>query len=163
MIQRVKQFCRAVTAKVDSADRRYVERYLPPEAAKLFYAMSTVDQRHALNVAHSLERLLDGTDTERDFMLRVALLHDVGRVRGDMGIIGKVAAVLLAEFAPRLANFFAAKTNFMHVYFHHAEIGAAKLKALGFVDEAAIIALHHTSSADESVELCLLKQADELN
>ena len=50
MIQRVKQFYRAVTAQITPEDRQWVAESLPPAAQKLFYAMHPADQYHAINV-----------------------------------------------------------------------------------------------------------------
>ena len=91
MIQRVKQFYRAITARITMADRAWVEETLPAAAKPLFYDMHPADQYHALNVAKTAMRLWgEAPAGDRDLLLRAALLHDVGRVQGDMDIMGKV-------------------------------------------------------------------------
>ena len=105
MIQRVKQFCLAVTAQITPADRQWVAESLPPAAQELFYAMHPADQYHALNVARTAMELWEKQQTgDRDLLLRAALLHDIGKKRGDMDIMGKVWAVLLKHYFPAKAQ-----------------------------------------------------------
>ena len=98
-----------------------------------------------------------------------ALLHDVGRVQGDMDIMGKVLAVLVKHFAPVKARQLAeTKTGWLghilYVYYQHPEIGAMKLEGIGMKEEAAIIRCHHRKKTEnDPPELALLRAADELN
>ena len=170
MIQRVKQFYRAVTARITIEDRAWVEETLPAAAQSLFYAMHPADQYHALNVAKTAMRLWgEAPAGDRDLLLRAALLHDVGRVQGDMDIMGKVLAVLVKHFAPVKARQLAeTKTGWLghilYVYYQHPEIGAVKLEGIGMKEEASIIRCHHRKKTEnDPPELALLRAADELN
>ena len=165
---RVRQFCRAVTARVTADDRAFVARMLPEKALPLFYAMHRADQRHALNVAHTAAQLAAAETHPVDvpFLLRCALLHDVGRQRGDLDILGKVACVLLVHFFPRRARVWAERgqSQWLYIYFHHPAIGAARLRRIGLAREAALIEQHHEAEkADDAIELRLLRAADERN
>lgn len=179
MIQRIRQFIRAMTARIRPEDRAWIDRSLPAAARPLFYAMHPADQYHALHVARTAMTLWRAmpakgqAETDASFLLRCALLHDVGRVRGDMDIWGKVFCVLMARIAPEYAHRMAEqektkKTSAigraLYVYFHHAEIGAAKLRAAGLPEEAAVIARHHQAmAAGDPLVLKLLREADEKN
>lgn len=170
MIQRIRQFYRAMTARITPADRQWVEERLPADAQKLFYAMHPADQYHALNVAKTAMHLSsEHPSVDSALLLRAALLHDVGRVQGDMDVMGKVLAVLVKHFFSQKARQLAEKQHgwlehIMYVYYHHPEIGASKLETIGMTEEAAIIRWHHASAAgNEPPELVLLRAADELN
>ena len=170
MMQRIRQFYRAVRARITPVDKQWLEGILPADAQKLFYAMHPADQYHALNVARTAMRLSSEYSTvDKALLLRAALLHDVGRVQGDMDIMGKVLAVLVKHYFPQKAQQLAKKQNgwlghIMYVYYHHPEIGASKLETIGMVEEAAIIRWHHAPSAgNESPELVILRAADDLN
>ncbi len=170
MIQRIKQFYRAVTASISPADKNWVAKHLPQEAQTLFYAMHPADQYHVLHVARTAMKLWEKAPVgDRELLLRAALLHDVGRVRGDLDIFGKVWAVLLKHYLPAQAQALAQSDkgylgHIMYVYYHHPEIGAQKLEAIGMVQEAAIIRYHHAPpTTNEPPELALLRAADELN
>ena len=152
------------------ADRAWVEETLPAAAQSLFYAMHPADQYHALNVAKTAMRLWgEAPAGDRDLLLRAALLHDVGRVQGDMDIMGKVLAVLVKHFSPGKARELAEANDgwlghVLYVYYWHPEIGALKLEEIGMNEEAAIIRCHHrTLAQNDPPELALLQAADELN
>ena len=66
-------------------DHALVANYLDEPGRFLFYQMDLVDQQHTLKVARYLLREVAfrrGVDTER--LIQAALLHDSGKVRGDM-------------------------------------------------------------------------------
>ena len=171
---RIRQFARAVAASVTDDDMRFVCDYLPDDLRPLFFAMSVPDQHHAIMTARtalSLARASDSGVDER-LLARVALLHDVGRRAGDMGaggIVGKVATVLIASVAPSWARKRAegdgsAMTHWLHIYYHHAAIGAHLIRDAGYEREAAIVARHHELSRDDDEpELKILRMADNLN
>ena len=104
-------------------------------------------------------------------MLRCALLHDVGRTRGDLGTAGKILTVFLHAVSPCWAARRGAVDGTpgslqhkLYIYQHHAMLGAAKLHQLGLQREAAIVAAHHRPpTADDALELVLLRRADAMN
>ena len=167
MFRRVKQFSRAMTAQVTPDDGKYIAAHLSPEEQELFFAMSTEDQCHSLNTAYTIERLVieDKQGIDREFLIRCALLHDVGRVDGDLSTFGKVFTVLVSGIAPGVADNLELKGNRqLYIYRHHAEIGARKLQQLGLYREAKIVAKHHSPpSPDDPYELKLLRLADSEN
>ena len=171
--RRVGQFAAAMLAKVTEQDKEYVASYLSDVEQKLFYAVSIPDQKHAIRVARTAERLIraENVACDKRLTVRSALLHDVGRTRRDMGTSGKVISVLLrACFGTRIKSW--RKKNLrrkglrhvIYVYYEHPKIGAEMLRAIGDECEAAIIEKHHSEpKADEPIELTLLRRADELN
>jgi len=167
LINRVKQFFRALTAKVTPEDDKYISSHLDSREQKLFFAMSVVDQCHSLRVAYTIERLVieDKKNIDREFLIRCALLHDIGRVKGDMSVAGKIFAVLVTEFFPNLADKLEMHGNkLIYIYRHHAEISARKLQSIELYKEAKIVARHHAPPRDDDPkELKLLRLADEEN
>ena len=174
MKQRIMQFFYGLTAKLCAHDHVFIRRFLDEEEQVLFYGMDVVDQRHALYTAYTALELARGKDgVDGMFLVRIALLHDIGRMKGDLGLWGKVFAVLMHDFSPRLAQRCAhpAKEGCLaffrralYVYYHHAEVGSEKLLRLGHAKEAAAVRLHHKpASSSDSIELCLLRKADSMN
>lgn len=167
MLRRIRQFFQALTAKVTPDDGKYLAAHLNSDEQRLFFAMSIVDQYHSLKTAYTIERLVieDKQGIDREFLIRCALLHDVGRVKGDMGIFGKVFVVLVTGLFPKLADKLSLRGNKMiYIYRHHAEIGGRKLQKIGLFREAKIIAKHHAPpKEDDPYELKLLRLADEAN
>jgi len=172
LLGRIRQFVRAMTAHITEEDRAYVASVLPQNALPLFYAMHRADQRHALNVARTAVEFLDAlepqerTQVDRALLERCALLHDVGRRKGDLDIFGKVFCVLLVHFFPERSRRWAedGTSAMLHVYYHHPQIGAELLRGIGLFEEADIIERHHEpAKLDDSIELRLLREADEAN
>ena len=167
IIKRGKQFFRALFAKITPEDRQYISLYLNAEEQKLFFAMSTIDQFHCLNVAYTIGKFIieDKKNIDRKFLIRCALLHDIGRVDGDLNIFQKVFVVLVMKFAPNFAIKLERQGNHaIYIYNHHAEIGARKLQKINLFREAKIIAKHHSPpSSEDPDELKLLRLADEKN
>ena len=172
---RVGQFLRAISAKVTAEDIAFMEAHLPEKARPLFLAMHPADQRHVLSVAHTALAMAEQEpELDREFLLRCCLLHDVGRVKGTMDIWGKVFGVLAEKFLPpalrrqleccQAEHFWQRPGLALYVYRCHAEIGAEKLKELGFQREAELVRLHHAPEAQEDPEeLKILRRADALN
>lgn len=173
---RVRQFARALTERMTAEDWRHVKAILPAAALPLFRAMHPADQCHVLHVARTAEKMAEReglSREERTILARCALLHDVGRVKGDLDIMGKVFAVLVMHGLPAVGRRMMRKDaqrlwqkpgHALYVYRHHPAIGAAKLRAIGLTKEAAIIAQHHEPpSLFDPPVLRLLKAADEEN
>jgi putative nucleotidyltransferase with HDIG domain len=175
MLNRIKQFFSAVTAKITGPDREFVDKSLYGDEKALFFGMNVPDQRHALNVAYTaLDLAQKGESVDRRLLVRCALLHDVGKVRGDVSTFDKVITVLAQHFAPdwakkwgrygrggRLDNL----RHAFYTYYHHAERGAQLLTAVGSEPQLISIILRHHElpAAIEASELKLLRQADSLN
>lgn len=174
--RRVRQFARAMTEHMTEKDWRHVQALLPADALPLFRAMHPADQCHVLHVERTAEEMAAREHLpreERALLARCALLHDVGRVRGDLDVMGKVFAVLVMHGLPAVGRRMMCRDahvpwrklgHALYVYRHHPAIGAAKLRAAGLAEEAAIIAQHHEppSLLDPPV-LRILKAADEQN
>ena len=167
IFKRVKQFYRAISAKLSADDNKYISAHLSPKEQKLFFAMDVVDQYHSLHVAYTIERFVieDSQGIDREFLIRCALLHDIGRVKGDMSTFGKVFVVLISAFLPSFADKLELQGNrLLYIYRHHAEIGAKKLQDAGLYKEAKIVARHHLPPSDDDPrELKLLRIADDKN
>lgn len=175
MRKRVKQFLRALGARITPADRLFIDEYLSFGEQKLFYGMSVQDQYHCRRVARDIISLAgDRRDIETRFLIRCALLHDVGRRWGDVSTWDKIAAVLLHYFLPgqtrrwartgrgsRLDNL----RHALHVSACHPQRGVALLRQLGVEAELLrIIGAHHKPpSKKDPPALVLLRQADDLN
>ena len=169
MAGRLYQFYRAVTASLTEQDRQYVEKYLPAEAQKLFWNMSTADRYHALHVAYTAIEIAKSEKCDSDLLRRSALLHDVGRTDGSMNVWEKSIAVIIVGCFPEFARKLAQKNNgwlsgILHIYFFHPQIGAEMLEEIGMNKEAEIVSHHHDHVVPESnIELRILQQADSEN
>jgi len=173
--KRVKQAVAALTARIDESDKGFVDKYLNKAQAALFWQMNLPDQRHALNVAYTARKLAaDQADVDQQLLIKCALLHDVGKVKGDVSTADKIITVILDTFAAQWAKSWGKMgrggkiDNLRHavyIYYNHAARGAAMLRAAGLPQELIeIVARHHEAPVvGEPPELTLLKMADSLN
>jgi len=175
MANRLKQFYRALTAKVDDQDLVLVKSWLSDNELDLFLQMSIIDQKHCINVAHSAKLLAKICTTDEQLLMKATLLHDCGRKNGDLGLLGKSFAVLFDKIFgghrftklnplqwPKLCY---RPYQLLDVYYRHPERSAAALASIhGSEQLIRIVLAHHLPAAEtDCLELKLLKQADALN
>ncbi len=95
---RARQFFLALRAQPLTADELApVRSILTPDQMNLFLQMQHSEQRHALNVLHTIQ---GWGETDPD-LLTAALLHDVGKIRAPLRLWERVLIVLGQTFAPR--------------------------------------------------------------
>ena len=100
-LYRLRQFFAAVAGYITLDERVLVVRLLDPGELRLFERMPRFDQRHCLDVYHTLARA--GHDDP--LLLRAALIHDCGKVADDGRAIPLIyygLFVVLKRFAPSL-------------------------------------------------------------
>ena len=171
----MKQFVRALGARIRPEDRTFIGEYLTSAEQEVFFGMSVQDQFHCRRVAHDIVILANGrNDVERRFLIRCALLHDTGRRWGDVSTWDKIAAVLLHYFFPEQTRGWAREgqgtrlENLRHALFVsacHPQRGVALLRPIGVEPELlTVIGAHHESpTIKDPPALTLLRRADDLN
>lgn len=173
ILYRARQFFSAIRAYFIKADRQLVNNYLDKKEQILFDNMDKATQRHAILVAQECLKLAQNYQVNTNLLIKASLLHDTGKVKGDMGIIDRTLVVLLAKINPKLITSLSRKgkgglwDNFRHalyLYLYHPKIGAEQLKNIGA--SASLVALvenhHHPQQPGDSKELTLLRQADNM-
>ena len=175
MWNRIKQVWSALTARLTPADRAFVAAHLNAREQALFWGMALPDQRHSLNVAYTALDLAAGRPAvDQPLLVRCALLHDVGKRRGDVSTLDKILTVAVYGLWPRGAAKIAAPgrggrvqhiRHAFYLYRHHAAYSAALVRQAGTAPPAAeIINRHHAApTPGEPPELTLLRQADGAN
>jgi hypothetical protein len=134
---------------------------------ELWRRMSGPDRRHAIAVAHRVERAL-GHEATRP-VLAAAMLHDVGKVVSGLGLFGRVGATLVAfgggHGQARDMQRQRGLTRRVGLYLRHPEIGGDML-AMGGSDPFTVAwtRQHHLPPDEWSVDRHLgecLKAADD--
>lgn len=110
------------------------------------------DRRHSLGVARRVDETL-GPESEPRW-LAAALMHDVGKVRCGLGIMGRVAATLVMGVVGRARvrswSGRAGLRGRFGRYADHGAIGGAMIRAAGGRDEVARWAeVHHRLRRDD--------------
>lgn len=91
---KIRQTGAHLAARVGSAERAGLERWLTPAEIALFDRMHVADRRHGLDVVATLRR--DGV-TDRDVLV-AGLLHDAGK--GDTGVAPRIVHSLGEALGP---------------------------------------------------------------
>lgn len=141
---RVRQFVRAIRARVTPAEWAWAGECLPPAALQLFRTLPRQDQRHALDVAHALA---ESGQTDAD-LLEAALLHDGGKAGAGLTVWHRSIIVLLHRLLPGWLEWLGARDAGWRrpfwAHLHHPEIGATRAEAAGCAPLTVwIIRWHH--------------------
>lgn len=146
---RVRQFAKALVARVGPQEGALARQVLPPGAAGLFGGMARPDQRHALDMLGALRR--QGQDAPE--LLAAGLLHDVAK-SGRVRTWHRVVWVLLERWRPqwlqRLAvDDGASWRSAFWVQQHHADLSARLAETAGCsVGTVELIRHHHDGAAE---------------
>ncbi len=169
MKHRLRQFKKALIAKLTFTDVEFVRKYLSHPEQILFYCMRVYDQKHALEVAGKClaENFLDG-DINRAKLIRAALLHDVGKAYTKVSLFIRVLYVLSGIKYDRVeANKQKDRTkptflNQLYVLSRHADLGALMLEQIDEDKEIIEVVRNHNSSpqSQESHILPIIRSID---
>ena len=154
--RRVKQFFRALTARVTSEDREKAASLPGSNLFPLFSDMTAWDQRHGLTVCRELEL----RDYEQRELLQAALLHDCGKAAAEIKLWHRVAAVLMKALLPGLwkSEFWRAPGTWrypLYAYREHPSLGSGMAEEGGCSkSDAWLIRFHedHRDSWDGCLE-----------
>ena len=171
-IHRFKQFYRAMFSDYTKADGSFAASYLGTEEQSLFNQLPAFEKKHAVNVARRmLEMALYNPELDPRKLVRLGLLHDIGKIAERNTIFSKSLLVLLRYFLPdiylKLAEKGKRDNRFRRYYVHrhHGEVGAGMLERIGESSEIISIVKKHDPrvepfAPEDPVELKLLQQAD---
>lgn len=163
MFYRVKQFYLALTAKITKEDQEFIKTYLTIDEQALFKKLQISEQKHSINVAKDIQRHTeDHNNKER--LIRLGLLHDIGKINVQVRTIHKVIIVILNNLTKgRLKKHHQNKK--IHSYYYHGETGAQMLAKIGGYDEQflSIIENHHNKKINNNPLLKTLQKWDDYN
>jgi putative nucleotidyltransferase with HDIG domain len=171
MLGAFKRFAGIFGGKLTQSDQEFVRSYLDDSGQFLFFQMNDVDQRHSVAVARALlsevgyHRELDG-----DTLIKAALLHDIGKVEGDLNAINRIVAGLVRRVSPSLRNKLGVpfrnrgwKIRYgFYVDQIHPLRGSHMAKAFGIEAKVVELIRHHHDrpGKNQSPELTCLQLAD---
>ena len=103
MLYRIRQGINALFAWGRALDLAQPEAILGPQLMALFTQMRRSEQLHSLRVLATVQAM---GHTEPDLLV-AALLHDVGKTRAPIGLMGRTLAVLVRAALPGIAHHWA--------------------------------------------------------
>jgi hypothetical protein len=98
-------------------DEVWAEGFLTPAERRLWIRFDNHDRRHSIRVARRFVRRVPDAEPA---VVAGALLHDIGKVRCGIGVLGRVVATIVG---PRTERF--------RCYHDHERVGAEMLAAIG--------------------------------
>ena len=171
----LRRFLFSLFPTLSIGDIEFLRSHLSKQEQILFYRMPRFDQKHCINVAYAAEALAQHTaKASQKMLVKVALLHDIGKVVDPPKLRFRVYAALYEMFLPFLANFLAKHgkkpkssrlARSLYIKKEHGPIGTELLKELNWGEGPLfLIAHHHDAPQDKELpELTILRQADEEN
>jgi len=159
---RVKQFLWSLDTSMDLEDIEYAKMNLSAPQHELFSRLSRQEQKHSIKVAREVEEECTKEGTDPADMVRVALLHDVGKLNARLNSIDKSLLVLGDKFSGgRIRNLRWRKVG---VYFNHGAMGRELLKGMGLSERSLyLIENHHNREIEGDRELDILRRCDSRN
>ena len=165
MFQRIKQFYWDITSKFKSIDREFVNRYLYDEDKVLFYQLKKAEQHHVIRVAKNAKNKINEliTNVDENKFMRICLLHDVGKIGGDLTVIDRSILVLANKLTKGKIKKYT-NINKIYVYYNHAHIGADLLKKKGYDEDfVKTIRYHHSEGYSRDIMLNILREVDDIS
>jgi putative nucleotidyltransferase with HDIG domain len=172
MLNRVKQFFTALTAKIYKEDIELVRRYLNEFEMNLFQQLMPYEQKHSINVAKDALRVCEKRKKDNLYninekrLIKACLLHDIGKINIKLNILDRTLLVIFDKLSggkiKRIHN------KKIDVYYNHGNIGYKLLRKYNYDDEFLyLIKNHHKKHKYENVnyseELDILRECDKKN
>ncbi|HEY8892241.1 MAG TPA: HDIG domain-containing metalloprotein [Clostridium sp.] len=162
-LYRVKQFYRSIVAKINDEDAEFLKTHLQKYELQLFNQLPTYEQKHCVNVARDVKLTCNLRKLQVKDLIKVALLHDIGKIYNSMNPIDKSIMVILNKMTKGKIRA-CKKIKNVNVYYNHGTIGYNLLKEYGYDDRFLfLVKNHHNNKIIGDIELDLLKECDDRN
>jgi len=158
---KTRQFWRHLTGRLSAAEQTELIGWLTPAQLELFGSMHRADQRHGLDVVHTLRR---GGHSERDLLL-AGLLHDCGKGT-DVGLWHRVGWSLTERYGRRVGDVLLRLPGFaaaVATIADHPRRSAQLALAAGCSPRTAQLILHQAEGPAEDELGRALRLADQAN
>src|SRR4051794_30091644 len=151
-LYRVKQFYRSMVSKLNDDDFDFLKLYLETYELQLFNQLPTYDQKHCINVARDVKATCNERNLLSKDLVKVALLHDIGKIYNSMNPIDKSIMVIMHNLTKgKLKG--CNKNKKVNIYYNHGDIGYNLLGKYGYDDRFLfLIKNHHNNNIMEDVE-----------
>ena len=153
-------------------DESFARGSLNIDEFALFNQLPDFEKKHSVTVGRKmLELALSNPELDSRKLVKLGLLHDIGKVVEHNSILSKSVLVIIRYFLPGLYDWLAdrgEKKPFLrrfYIHKHHGAVGAKLLEKIGETSEIlGIIAKHDPRvepfGPDDPIELKILQQAD---
>ena len=162
-LYRVKQFYWSMVSKINDEDIEFLKTYLETYELQLFNQLPTYEQKHCINVARDVKLTCNQRDLQWKDLIKVALLHDIGKIYNIMNPIEKAIMVIMHKITNGKIKKYEKIKN-VNMYYNHGEIGYNLLKKYSYDDRFLfLVKNHHNNNIRDDIELDVLKECDDRN
>lgn len=162
-IYRVKQFYMSIVSRINDEDIGFLKIHLETYELQLFHQLPTYEQKHCINVARDVKKTSDSRELKSKTLIKVALLHDIGKIYNSMNPIDKSIMVIMNRITHGKIRSYKKNKN-VNIYYNHGDIGYNLLKKYGYDDRFLfLVKNHHNNNIVRDIELDLLKECDNRN
>jgi putative nucleotidyltransferase with HDIG domain len=162
-IYRVKQFYWSMVSKINDEDIDFLKMYLETYELQLFNQLPIYEQKHCINVARDVKLTCIQRELQWKCLIKVALLHDIGKIYNIMNPIDKAIMVIMHKLTNGKVRAYKNIKN-VNMYYNHGDIGYNLLKKYGYDDRVLfLVKNHHNNNIRDDKELDLLKECDDRN
>lgn len=172
ILYRCQQFYAGMFSVYAPGDAAFAKSYLNAQELALFNRLPGFEKKHAVVVAQKMleaGKLHPELDSRK--LVKLGLLHDIGKIAEKNSILTKSILVLIRFFIPALYDWLAAegKSNprfrKYYVHKHHGAVGAKILSKMGESSEIVAMIKKHDPRVEpfgpeNPVELKILQDAD---
>lgn len=150
-------------ANVNSNDIIYINKYLNEDEKNLFLKLKKSEQKHCINVSKDVAQICFDNNIKCDKLIKVALLHDIGKINIKLNLIEKSLLVILdAVTKGKIRK--VKKIKRIYLYYNHGRIGADILRNYGYNNRFLyLIENHHNKHVCDDKELNIIKYCDDKN
>jgi hypothetical protein len=145
----IRRFVTSLSRRMPPAiDVAWVNEKLLENEFELWCRMKPHDQRHSVEVARRFSELHPTFSRDE---VAAALLHDIGKVESELGIMGRVIATVVGPVGTRF-----------RLYHDHESIGLNLCREAGSSDETLRLLDWSNESSRNDPIVQLLRQADQI-
>ena len=159
-------------SRYTKADKAFAQSYLNIEEMALFNQLPGFEKKHAVVVARKmLEAAKQHRELDERKLVKLGLLHDIGKIVEKNSVLTKATLVILRFFLPGLYDHLAdrgetdPRLRRYYIHKHHGAVGAQLLEKIGeSSDILAMIAKHdpryNPFDEETPIEQKILNDAD---
>lgn len=162
-LYRIKQFFKGIMSRITREDIEYINKYLNHEEISLFNRLSKSEKKHCINVARAVEKRCRNKNIDKEFMIKLGLLHDIGKIYIRLTLIDKSILVLLDAITKGKIRKYT-KIKKIDMYYNHGEWGYKLLKERDYNNKFLyLVRNHHKIPEKYNLEFNILKKSDDEN
>lgn len=161
MLYRIRQFFSGAFKRLTKSDVLFINTYLNEEEKKLFFALPRYEMVHSIGVAREVLDKCLVMDAYDIMLIKAALLHDIGKIKGGLNLITKSIMVILDKVCPKILKKMI-YIKAVNTYYNHPKIAVELLKNENEYVKY-LIENHHNYDIKNDEKLKILQVADSNN